>query len=215
MKKHEILNRIISDKLVGIIRNDCLEDTINIADACIKGGIKILEVTFTSLDAPEAIKILSKKYKDTDVMIGAGTVLDPETARIAILNGAEFIISPSLNPETIKLTNRYNKLSIPGVMTATEILQALELGVELVKVFPASSLNMNFMKSIKAPIPQVILMPTGGISLDNAGLWLEAGSSVLGVGGSLTKVDKDGDFTKIVDIAKRFRKIIDEYKEEE
>lgn len=214
MKKHEILSRIVSDKLVGIIRSDSIEEAIKIADACIEGGISIIEVTFTSLDAPEMIKTLSKKYKDRDVLIGAGTVLDPETARIALISGAEFIISPSLNPEVIKLTNRYNKLSIPGVMTATEIVGALELGVELVKVFPASSLNMNFIKSVQAPLPQIILMPTGGVSLDNAQSWLDAGSSVLGIGGNLTKVGKDGDYRQTVEIARKFRTIINEYKEE-
>lgn len=214
VKKHEILTQILKDRLVGIIRTDSYEDAIKIADACIEGGIKIIEVTFTSSGAHNLIKELANKYKDTDVIIGAGTVLDPETARIAILNGAEFIISPSLNLDLIKLCNRYNKLSIPGVMTITEIVEALELGVELVKVFPASSLGMGFIKSVKAPIPQVMIMPTGGVSLDNALDWLEAGSSALGIGGSLTNLAKNGDFGKVTEMAKELRNIINKYNKE-
>lgn len=212
MKKHEVLTQMLEDKLLGIIRTNSFEDAVKIADACIEGGIKIIEVTFTSPAAHDVIKELSKKYKETDVLIGAGTVLDAETARIAILNGAEFIVSPSLNENVIKLCNRYNKLSFPGVMTVTEIVEALELGVELIKVFPASSLGMGFIKSIKAPIPQVMIMPTGGISLDNASDWLKSGSSVLGIGGSLTSVSKNGDFGKVTETAKEFRSIVNNCK---
>ncbi len=212
MKRHETLVKMLDDKLLGIIRTNSFDDALKIADACIEGGIEIIEVTFTYSRAHDIIRELSKKYKETDVMLGAGTILDAETARIALLNGAEFIISPSLNEDVIKLCNRYNKLSIPGVMTVTEIKKALELGVELVKVFPAATLGVDFIRSIKAPIPQVMIMPTGGISLENATCWLEAGSSVLGIGGNLTNVAENGDFEKITEIARKFRDVIDNYK---
>lgn len=214
MKKHELLTQLLEDKLVGVIRTDSFDEAIKIADACIEGGIKIIEVTFTSPGTEEVIQELSDKYRGTDVVIGAGTVLDSETARTAILHGAEFVVAPSLNTEVIKLCNRYNKLCIPGVMTVTEIVQALELGVELVKMFPASSLGMGFIKSIKAPIPQVMIMPTGGVSLDNALDWLKAGSSALGIGGSLTNAAKDGDFEKVIAMAKEFRNVINNYNKE-
>lgn len=215
MKKHEVLHKILKDKLVGIIRTDSYDKAINIAAACIEGGISILEVTFTSSGAHDIIKYLVDKYRDKDVIIGAGTVLDSETARIAILNGAEFIVSPSLDLDVIKLCNRYNKLSIPGVMTVTEIVKALELGVELVKMFPATSLGKSFIKSVKAPIPQVLIMPTGGISLDNAEDWLRAGGSCLGIGGVLANAGKDGDYTKVTEIAREFRSIVNRFNQEE
>lgn len=214
MKKHELLTQLLEDKLVGIIRTDSFDKAIKIADACIEGGVKIIEVTFTSPGTEGVIQKLSNKYRGTDVVIGAGTVLDSETARIAILHGAEFVVAPSLNIEVIKLCNRYNKLCIPGIMTVTEIVQALELGVELVKIFPAASLGMGFIKSIKAPIPQVMIMPTGGVSLDNALDWLKAGSSALGIGGSLTNAAKDGDFENVVATAKEFRNVINNYNKE-
>lgn len=215
MKKHKVLSEILKDKIMAVIRTDSHEKAINIADACIEGGIKILEVTFTSSGAHDIIKELVHKYKDADVIIGAGTVLDSETARVAILNGAEFIVSPSLNLDVIKLCNRYNKLTIPGVMTVTEIVKALESGVELVKVFPASTLGMGYIRAVKAPIPQVMIMPTGGISLDNAQDWLKAGSSALGIGGTLTNAGKDGNYAKVTEVAKEFRNIVNRFNEEE
>lgn len=212
MKRHELLTRILEDKLVGIIRTNSFNEAIKATEAIIEGGVKIVEVAFTTPKADNVIQKVRDKYEGKDVIIGAGTVLDTETARTAILNGAQFIISPSLNLDVIKLCNRYNKLCIPGVMTLTEITQALENGVELVKIFPASALGMGFIKAVKGPLPQAMMMPTGGVSLDNAIEWLEAGSSAIGVGGSMTKAAKDGDYKQVSETARKFRNKINEFK---
>lgn len=208
MKKHEILNRVMEDKVVGIIRTETEEEAILAADACIRGGMNCLEVTFTVPNAHGIIHTLAKKYQGTEVLLGAGTVLDPETARMALLSGAEFIVSPTFNIEIAKMCNRYSKLYLPGVMTLNEIMTAMESGVEMLKIFPASAMGMKYLKAVKAPLPQALLMPTGGVSLENAAEWLANGADALGIGGQLTLGVKMGDYNAVEETARKFCEIV-------
>ena len=165
MERLETIRKISEYGIVAVIRATSKEDGVKIVDAVKKGGIKALEITMTVPGAVDIIKELSQIYKDEDVLIGAGTVLDPETARICILAGAKYIVSPSLNPETVKLCNRYRVPIMPGVMTVKEAIEALELGVEIIKVFPGNVFGPSIIKAFKGPLPQANFMPTGGVSL--------------------------------------------------
>lgn len=186
-RRFEKLEKIIENGIVAIIRTESSEELINIVKALREGGIIGIELTMTTPGAlnilPEIVKIMGK-----DIIIGAGTVLDTETARLAILAGAEFIVSPVLKPEIIKLCHRYDKIAIPGAYTPTEILTAWEEGADVVKVFPASTLGPQFFKDIKGPLPQIRLSPTGGVNLENVGEFIKAGVCFVGVGGNL--IDK-------------------------
>lgn len=212
MRKHEILKQMLEEQLVGIIRTDTAEEAILASEACIRGGMKCLEVTFTVPNAQDIISTLSKQCKDSDVLIGAGTVLDSETARVALLSGADFIVSPTFNLEIAKMCNRYSKLYTPGVMTLNEIMEAMDAGVELLKIFPASALGMKYLKAVKAPLPQALLMPTGGVSLENAADWLANGADTLGIGGQLTAGVKEGNYKVVEDTARKFCEIVKQVK---
>jgi 2-dehydro-3-deoxyphosphogluconate aldolase/(4S)-4-hydroxy-2-oxoglutarate aldolase len=200
--KLKVLSRIIESGLVAIVRAESSDEAARIAEACASGGVAALEVTFTVPGAAGVIEGLAKKAGD--IVIGAGTVLDPETARVAILAGAQFIVSPSVNPETARLCNRYQIPYLPGAGSLREIVEAMECGADIVKVFPGETLGPAFVKAAKAPLPQANLMPTGGVSIDNVAAWIAAGSIAVGVGGSLTAGAKKGDFKAITDLARRF-----------
>jgi 2-dehydro-3-deoxyphosphogluconate aldolase/(4S)-4-hydroxy-2-oxoglutarate aldolase len=166
--------------------------------------VAAIEITFTVPGAADTIKDLVNTYKSGEIIIGAGTVLDPETARIAILAGAQYIVSPCINLETIKLCNRYQIPIMPGAATIKEIVEAMEAGADVVKVFPGETLGPTFVKAVKGPLPQAPLMPTGGVSLDNVAEWIKAGCVAVGVGGNLTAGAKKGDYQSITDIAQQF-----------
>ena len=204
MKRLEIINKISDYGIVAVIRANSKAEGVKIVDAVKKGGIKALEITMTVPGVIDIIKELSEIYKDEDVLIGAGTVLDPETARACILAGAKYIVSPSLNPETVKLCNRYRVPIMPGVMTVKEAIEALELGVEIIKVFPGNAFGTSIIRSFKGPLPQANFMPTGGVSLDNVKDWIKAGSVAVGTGGDLTKGAKDGNYELVTEIAAKF-----------
>ncbi|HWQ61145.1 MAG TPA: bifunctional 4-hydroxy-2-oxoglutarate aldolase/2-dehydro-3-deoxy-phosphogluconate aldolase [Negativicutes bacterium] len=204
MSRQAILQKITDAGLVAVVRAESSEQAFKIADACIKGGVAAIEITFTVPGAAETIEDLVKTYKSGEIIIGAGTVLDPETARIAILAGAQYIVSPCINLETIKLCNRYQIPVMPGAATIKEIVEAMEAGADIVKVFPGESLGPTFVKAVKGPLPQAPLMPTGGVGLDNVADWIKAGCVAVGVGGNLTGGAKKGDFQSITDIAKEF-----------
>ncbi|MCM2605908.1 bifunctional 4-hydroxy-2-oxoglutarate aldolase/2-dehydro-3-deoxy-phosphogluconate aldolase [Rossellomorea marisflavi] len=204
MRKIEILNGIKECGVVAVVRADSKEQAIVISDACVSGGIKGIEVTFTVDGAAEVIKEISSIYEGTDVLIGAGTVLDAQTARIAILAGADFVVSPSFDEATAKLCNLYQVPYMPGCMTITEMKTALESGVDIIKLFPGSAYGPDFIKGIKAPLPQVNIMPTGGVSLGNVAEWIRNGCVAVGVGGSLLEPAKTGDFEKITEYAKEY-----------
>lgn len=187
MFKQDVLQKIVGPGLVAVIRASSADAAARIAEACVEGGIQALEVTFTVPNAAAAIADLSKRYQSTDVAIGAGTVLDSETARIAILAGAQFVVSPASDADTARLCRRYQVAYLPGAGTAGEIIRALEDGADIVKVFPGEVLGPAFVKAVRGPLPQAPLMPTGGVSLDTAEQWIKAGCVALGVGGELTK----------------------------
>jgi 2-dehydro-3-deoxyphosphogluconate aldolase/(4S)-4-hydroxy-2-oxoglutarate aldolase len=200
--KLKVLSRIIESGMVAIVRAESSEEAGRIAEACALGGVAALEVTFTVPGAAGVIESLVKR--SGDLVIGAGTVLDPETARVAILAGAQFIVSPSVNPETARLCNRYQVPYLPGAGTVGEVVEAMECGADIVKIFPGETLGPAFVKAVKAPLPQANLMPTGGVSIDNVAAWIAAGSIAVGVGGSLTAGAKTGDFQAITNLARRF-----------
>ncbi|MEK6263880.1 MAG: bifunctional 4-hydroxy-2-oxoglutarate aldolase/2-dehydro-3-deoxy-phosphogluconate aldolase [Clostridium sp.] len=205
MKRLEMIKKISDAGIVAVIRATSKEEGIKIVEAVKKGGIKALEITMTVPGGVDIIKELSEIYKDDeDMLIGAGTVLDPETARACILAGAKYIVSPSLNAETVKLCNRYRVAVMPGVMTVKEAVEALELGVEIIKVFPGNVFGPAIISSFKGPLPQANFMPTGGVSLTNVKDWIKAGAIAVGTGGDLTKGAKTGDFELVTETAAKF-----------
>lgn len=204
MKRIQTIQKIVESGVVAVIRAESKEEGMKIVEAVKNGGIKALEITMTVPGAVDIIKELSQAYKNEDVIIGAGTVLDPETARACILAGAEYIVSPSLNPETVKLCNRYRVPVMPGIMTVKEAIEALELGAEIVKVFPGSAFGPSIISAFKGPLPQGNFMPTGGVNLDNVKDWIKAGAVAVGTGGDLTKGAKTGDYALVTETAAKF-----------
>ncbi len=184
MTKEEQLKRLTETGVVAVIRTQDGDELVSICEALVEGGVVGVEITMTSPGATEAIYKASKVLKGKAI-IGAGSVLDPETARVVMLAGADFIVSPILNKDVIALCRRYGKIVIPGAFTPTEILAAWETGADVVKIFPATKLGPEFIKDVKGPLPQVNLTPTGGISLKNLGEFLRAGAEFVGVGSAL------------------------------
>lgn len=203
MKKEEIIRSIKDTGVVAVVRAESAASAMKISEACIKGGIKAIEITFTVPGAADIVKSLAGAYAGSDVLIGAGTVLDPETARIAILAGASYIVSPCLNADTVRLCNRYSVPCMPGAMTIKEVVECLEVGADIIKIFPGELFGPAIIKSIKGPLPHACLMPTGGVSVENAGEWIKAGAVAVGAGGSLTAGAKTGDFDSITNIASK------------
>ena len=185
--KLETLSRILDSGIIAIIRAPDFEHGYKLAEAARKGGINAIEITMTVPGALDVMRELAAKYPGNEVLIGAGTVLDPETARLAILAGAEYIISPHFNPEVVKMCHRYRKLCMPGAMSVKEVVEVLESGADVIKVFPASLFGPAIIKAIREPLPQARLVPTGGVSLENVAEWFEAGAAAVAVGGNLTK----------------------------
>lgn len=210
MEKLDDLQRIVDRGIVAVVRAENAEKALAVAEAIKAGGIDIIEITLTVPGWMDVIRELARAYSGKEVLIGAGTVLGPETARTALLCGAEFVVSPHLNPETVRLCNRYQKVCIPGAMSVTEVVQAMECGADIVKVFPGSVLGVEFVKAVKAPLPQAPLLPTGGVSLDNVGAWLKAGCVAVGVGGELTKGAKTGNYARVTTTAEAFMERIRE-----
>lgn len=214
MTKEQIITKIKEEALVAVVRAKDADEAKKITDACIAGGCASVEITFTVPGAHEIIRELSSTYKPEQILIGAGTVLDPETARIAILNGAQYIVSSSFNVDTAKLCNRYRVPYMPGCMTPKEIQEALEYGVDIIKIFPGNVLKVDFVKAIKGPMPQAEMMPSGGVDVDNVAEWIKAGCVAVGAGGSLTKGVKTGNYQLITDTAKKFCENIRKAREE-
>ncbi len=194
MRKYEVLQRIEKVGVVAVVRAENSQEAKKIALACMDGGIDSIEITFTVPGAQRVIESLTEEFGDT-LLVGAGTVLDSETARIAILAGAKYIVSPAFDLETAKLCNRYQIPYMPGCMTLKEMITAMEAGADVIKVFPGSAFGPDFIKAVKGPLPQAVLMPTGGVSLDNVDKWIKNGCIAVGVGGNLTKGSSE-DMTK-------------------
>ncbi|MBV4438329.1 bifunctional 2-keto-4-hydroxyglutarate aldolase/2-keto-3-deoxy-6-phosphogluconate aldolase [Clostridium tyrobutyricum] len=204
IEKIETLRRIEEVGVVAVVRAENSETAEKISKACIDGGIPAIEVTFTVPGADKVIASLKNKFSEKELIVGAGTVLDSETARIAILAGAKYIVSPGFDLDTVKLCNRYQIPYMAGCMTVTEMVKAMEAGTDVIKLFPGSAYGPSIVKGIKAPLPQVPIMPTGGVSLDNVDQWIKNGCIAVGVGGQLTGGAKTGDYNKITETAKEF-----------
>jgi 2-dehydro-3-deoxyphosphogluconate aldolase / (4S)-4-hydroxy-2-oxoglutarate aldolase len=203
LPKLKILGKIVDSGLVAVVRAENSEQASRIADACAQGGVGAIEITFTVPGALGVIADLARRAS-SDILIGAGTVLDPETARAAILAGAQFVVGPSVSPDTARLCNRYQIPYMPGAGTITEIVEAMELGADIIKVFPGEILGPAFVKGVMGPLPQARLMPTGGVSVENAGEWIGAGCIALGAGGNLTAGAKRGDYQSVTELARQF-----------
>ena len=184
MSRIETLQRLSDSPVIAVIRMNDTSKLMNVIEALSDGGVKFIEITFTTPNAADIIKDISKKVP-SDSIVGAGTVLDPETARTAILAGAKFVVGPVLNLETIRLVHRYDIMMLPGAFTPTEILTAWEYGADVVKVFPATELGPNFFKDIRGPLPQIRMLPTGGVSVDNAGEFIKNGAFAIAAGTDL------------------------------
>ena len=205
MKRRERLTRIEDAGLVEVVREDSQKRAIEAARAVIKGGIKGIEVTFSVPQADQVIAQLKEEYQnDSSVVIGAGTVLDAVTARLAILAGAEFIVSPCFDQATAEMCNFYQVPYMPGCMTITEMQQAMKSGADIVKLFPANNFTPQMIKAAKAPLPHVNIMPTGGVNLENIAAWKQAGAIVVGVGGNLFKGVKDENYELVSQTAKQY-----------
>lgn len=204
MKRLTILDRLTAAGVIAVVRGKTEEEAIKVSDALIEGGVVGIELTFSTPNATEVIKELVKKYAgDERVCIGAGTVLDAITARLAILAGAQYIVSPGFDKEIAKECNLYQIPYLPGCVTITEIMQALKYGADIIKIFPGSAVGPDYIKAIKAPLPHVNVMPTGGVSLDNMADWFASGVVAVGSGGNLTKVI-DGNYSSCTKAAKQW-----------
>jgi 2-dehydro-3-deoxyphosphogluconate aldolase/(4S)-4-hydroxy-2-oxoglutarate aldolase len=208
MERTAVVQSLKEIGLVPIVRATSTEEALKIVEAIRASGITTVEITMTVPGVIRVLETLSSQLGGK-VLLGAGTVLDPETARLAILAGAEFLISPTLNPKVIEMTRRYGKVSIPAGLTPTEILAAWEAGADFVKVFPCGSMGgADYIKAVKAPLPQVEMIPTGGVTLDTAADFLRAGAAAIAVGGEI--VDKKAVASRNWDvITENARKFID------
>ncbi len=186
--KEQVLQMIEDSGMVAVVRGETAEKARAIVESCIEGGIKAIELTFTVPFAHRVIEDLAMQYSD-QILLGAGTVLDPETARIAILSGAQFVVAPHFNPDTTKLCNRYRVANMAGILTVREAVEAMEAGVDVLKLFPGDLFGPAFIKDIRGPLPYAKIMPTGGVSVSNAGDWIRAGAVAVGAGSSLMKGD--------------------------
>ncbi len=205
MNREQLLKTTLTPGVVAILRTQIPVDLVSLARALKKGGIAALEITFTMPKALRQLEHLADQVGD-EMIIGAGTILDPETARAALLAGAQFIVSPTTDPKTIEITRRYDKLSFPGALTPTEILTAWQAGADVVKIFPSDFTGPEYFRAVLRPLPQIRLMPTGGVDLETVGAYLNAGACAVGALASLMPNDllARGDFEGITNLAKRF-----------
>jgi 2-dehydro-3-deoxyphosphogluconate aldolase/(4S)-4-hydroxy-2-oxoglutarate aldolase len=209
MAKEQDLARVLESGIVAVVRAKSGELLADVAAALLAGGVQVMEITFTVPQAHRVIEQVAGRLGG-QVLLGAGTVLDPETARIALLSGAQFIVAPTVNLDVIRMCQRYDKLVMPGALTPTEVLSAWQAGADIVKVFPSDLTGPGYLKALHGPLPQVRLMPTGGVNLDTAADFLRAGACALGIGGSLveSKAVVAGDFARIESLARQFVEIV-------
>lgn len=200
MTKHAILTQITDSRVVAVIRGNSAEEAVQLTKAAVEGGIRTIELTYTTPQVQKAFEEL----QEIDALLGAGTVLDAETARHAILFGAKFVVSPHFSEEVAKVCNRYGIPYLPGCMTIREMVLALESGCDILKLFPANNFDPSFIKSVKGPLPHVQIMPTGGINANNMQDWLEAGAVAVGVGSDLNKAYKVGGYEAVVEASKKY-----------
>ncbi len=216
MKKEAILSYITGVGIVPIVRTTSAESAIKSVDAIYQGGIRAAEITMTVPGALRALEKVADQFGDK-LVLGAGTVLDPETARACMLAGAEFFVSPNLRPAVIEMTNRYSKVVMPGALTPTEVLTAWEAGADIVKVFPCGNVGgPKYIKALKGPFPQIEMVPTGGVNLETAGEFLKAGACAVAVGSELVdgKTIKEGRYDIIEERARQYLAVIAKAREE-
>jgi len=215
MSQQSTLDRILACGIVAVVRSPEGGILVDVAKALLEGGADVVEITFTVPAAHRVLEAVRAALGD-QVLLGAGTVLDPETARVAILSGAEFIVAPTLNLEVIRLCQRYGKVIIPGGYTPTEVLTAWEAGADIVKVFPSDIGGPAYVRGLRGPLPQIRLMPTGGVNLQTAAEFLRAGACALGIGTSLVdpKAIATRDFARITSLAREYVRIVRETRQE-
>ena len=206
------LQRVLDHKIVAVIRAENGDLLVDVAESLLAGGVEVMEVTFT---VPRAARVLEKVADriGNRILLGAGTVLDTETCRAAILAGAEFIVSPAVNVAVIELCKRYSKVVMPGALTPTEVVTAWQAGADIVKIFPSEITGPKYLKALHGPLPHIRLMPTGGVNLETAAEFLRCGACALGVGSSLVdpKVVASGDLKKIESLARQYVQIVKEF----
>ncbi len=213
MSREMMMQRVLDCGIVAVVRANDGSQLVEVCRALADGGIDVAEITFTVPDAIDVLKAVKRELGNR-ILLGAGTILDPETARAAILAGAEYLVSPTLNLEVIAMARRYGKLSMPGAFTPTEILTAYEAGADIVKIFPAEIVGPAYFKAIRGPLPQVRMMPTGGVDTTTAEKFLDAGACCLGMGSMLIdpKALAAGDMAKIRESAAKYRAIVDAWR---
>lgn len=211
MSKSDQLARVLDSGIVAILRAPSGELLADVAGALVAGGVDVVEITFTVPRAHHVLERIADQLGD-EILLGAGTVLDAETARIAMLAGAEFIVSPVVRRDVIEICRRYDKLVMPGALTPTEVLTAWEAGADIVKVFPSDTGGAAYLKALRGPLPQVLLMPTGGVNLETAADFIKAGACALGIGSSLVEKEAvaNGDFARIESLARQYVRIVRE-----
>jgi 2-dehydro-3-deoxyphosphogluconate aldolase/(4S)-4-hydroxy-2-oxoglutarate aldolase len=206
------LQRVLDHKIVAVIRAENGDLLVDVAESLLAGGVEVMEVTFT---VPRATRVLEKVADriGSRILLGAGTVLDSETCRAAILAGAEFIVSPAVNVEVIELCKRYSKVIMPGALTPTEVITAWQAGADIVKIFPSEITGPKYLKALHGPLPHIRLMPTGGVNLETAAEFLRCGACALGIGSSLVdpKVVASGDLKKIESLARQYVQIVKDF----
>jgi 2-dehydro-3-deoxyphosphogluconate aldolase/(4S)-4-hydroxy-2-oxoglutarate aldolase len=209
MSKETQLRQVLDSGLVAVVRAPDSQQLVEVCRALAEGGVTVVEITMTVPDALDVLRQVRQALGGR-VLLGAGTVLDTETARAALLAGAEYLVAPTVNLEVIELCRRYDKLVMPGAFTPTEILTAWEAGADIVKVFPADVLGPAFFKALRGPLPQIRLMPTGGVDLTTAAAFLKAGACCLGVGSQLVepRAVAERDFGRIRDLARQYVAVV-------
>jgi len=209
MSKEHDLRRVLDAGIIAIVRSADSAQLVQVAKALADGGVSVIEITMTVPDALEVLRQVRRALGDR-VLLGAGTVLDAETARAVLLAGAEYVVAPTVNVDVIRLCQRYDKLVMPGAFTPTEVLTAWEAGADIVKVFPADVVGPAFFKAMRGPLPQVRLMATGGVDLATAAAFLKAGACCLGIGGQLVeqKAIAERDFDRLRDLASQYVAVV-------
>jgi len=208
---NETLSRLADTGVVAVLRGVEADQLIGITEALREGGVTAVEITADTPGVAEKLREVTGSFGD-EVVVGTGTVLDSETARTTLLAGAEFVVSPSLHEDVIETCNRYGAVTAPGVMTPTEAIRGYEAGADFVKVFPAKTVGPSHLGAMKGPLGQIPMMPTGGVSPDNAGDYVEAGAFAVGAGGALVDYDaaERGDYDEITETAREFVKVVEE-----
>lgn len=201
---NDVLRRITDVGVVAVVRAQTADEAYEIAKACIKGGLPAIELTFTVPNAELVIKKLAETINPNDLILGAGTVLDAKTTQLAIDSGAKYIVSPGFDLESAQLCQKHNVPYMPGCLTITEMLNAQKAGAEIIKLFPGSAFGPSYVKAVRGPLPNIKIMPTGGVSLDNVEEWIKNGVVAVGVGGELTAPAKNGDFDGVANNARLF-----------